>query len=271
MSTNISVSNIAWNSSNDERIAVFLQRNGIKNIDIALGKYFKDVSAVRKEDLRKIKKFWNSFGISLFGMQSLLFGTERMNLFGNSEIRSDMLSHLKKVANFASVLGIQFITFGSPKNRDCSGLSSREIMDKALSFFWEFGNIAKEFDLTICLEANPKIYSCNFLTATEDCFNFLLELNHPNVLLQLDTGTIIANGEKPKDFLNYSDLIGHIHLSKPYLSPWSLIETNLPSDLFFELNKLKREVLTLEMISSSEDLEEHEIANSITFLKNHLA
>ena len=96
MSTNISVSNIAWNSSNDERIADFLQRNRIKNIDIALGKYFKDVSAVGKEDLRKIKKIWNSFGISLFGMLSLLFGTERMNLFGNSEIRSDMLSHLKK-------------------------------------------------------------------------------------------------------------------------------------------------------------------------------
>ena len=43
---NLSISNIAWDKKNDEKVANLLNRYDINLIDIAISKYFKDLEKV---------------------------------------------------------------------------------------------------------------------------------------------------------------------------------------------------------------------------------
>lgn len=80
---NFSVSNIGWDVSRDFEVATLLNKLGVKHLDIAPGRYFSDFYHVREKDVLKVKNFWNSFGISPYGMQSLLYGKSNLNVFGD--------------------------------------------------------------------------------------------------------------------------------------------------------------------------------------------
>ncbi|WP_357432391.1 hypothetical protein, partial [Micromonospora sp. NPDC049679] len=81
----LAVSNIAWDVSEDEKIAALLCRNSINAIDIAPGKYFPIPVAALDEDIARVKEWWAERGIEITGMQALLFGTTGLNLFGSVE------------------------------------------------------------------------------------------------------------------------------------------------------------------------------------------
>lgn len=243
----LSISNIAWNPDQDRAVAKLLKNNDVHCIDIAPGKYFRNLRQTPLEEVLNIKRFWASHDISIIGMQSLFFGTCGFNVFGPTHV--EMLSYLRRVCAVASVLGIKFLTFGSPKNRDCSGLSTTETTDMALSFFYEAGNIAKNNDVIICLEPNPKEYGANFLTTTEEAAFFVKQLNHPNIGLQLDTGTLSLNNEDPSIIRKVQDVIKHIHISEPYLKPLGETqESHLLYSLFIKHLKCNK---TIEMLTDS--------------------
>ena len=85
-------------------------------------------------------------------MQALLFGKTEMNVFGTKESRLEMLKYLKAICHIGSVLGAQRIVFGSPKNRDCTGLNELETKKIATDFFQRLGDIAESKGVIICLE-----------------------------------------------------------------------------------------------------------------------
>ena len=217
----LSVSNIAWNVEQDLQIAELLKHHGVTHIDIAPGKYFKDLPATSDLEISQVKAKWSDLGISCAGMQSLLFGTKGLNLFERST-QIPMLAHLEKICHIGAVLGADKLVFGSPKNRDRSGLSDDETQDLALDFFQRLGNTAKCEGVIINLEANPTCYGTNFLTNTQEAAEFVKTLNHPAIRLQLDLGTVYTNHEDIESLLNrYAAIIGHIHLSEPQMAPLS--------------------------------------------------
>ena len=119
----ISISNIAWEKDEEPEIAELLQRLGVAAVDVAPGKYFPDVAAASDQDIRKVRNWWEERGISIYGMQSLLFGTKGLNVFGERDSQERLLSHLSHVCRIAEGLGAKRLVFGSPRNRDRTGLS----------------------------------------------------------------------------------------------------------------------------------------------------
>ena len=69
----LSISNIAWDTSQDEAIADLLVQEGISCIDIAPGKYFSNLLTTSKEEISRVRNFWGNRGIKIVGMQSLFF------------------------------------------------------------------------------------------------------------------------------------------------------------------------------------------------------
>ena len=69
------------------------------------------------------RAWWAERGIEITGMQALLFGTSGLNVFGPSEVQDAMLAHLAAVCRIGAGLGAVRVVFGSPKNRDRSGLT----------------------------------------------------------------------------------------------------------------------------------------------------
>jgi D-psicose/D-tagatose/L-ribulose 3-epimerase len=214
----LAISNIAWEASDDVAVAALLQRNGVDAIDIAPGKYFPDLAGATAGDIDRVRTWWANRGVEITGMQALLFGTTGLNVFGEEMGRDALLSHLASVARIAGRLGSPRLVFGSPRNRDRSGLSDRETLEMAVHFFRQLGDRAEEHGVFFCLEPNPECYGANFMTTSAETAEIVSSVDHPAIRMQFDTGALAINGEEPEAVLgSYSRLIGHIHASEPQL------------------------------------------------------
>lgn len=214
----ILISNIAWDVSYDDFVGHVLSDLGVSSIDIAPGKYFSDFSLATESDVYTVRQKWADRGFAIIGLQSLLYGTKGLNLFGEKVSQEAMLLHMQHVCRIGAILGATKLVFGSPKNRDRSGLDDERTNAIAYDFFNRLGNIAKEEGVIVCLEPNPVCYGANFLTTTLSTFNFVSQLNHPSIKMQLDTGSIFINKESFDLISKIQTMIGHIHISEPNLS-----------------------------------------------------
>ena len=136
----LAISNIAWDVSEDKEVAGLLQRYSVDAVDIAPGKYFPDPGKAEDAEIIRVRRWWENKGIEITGMQALLFGTSGLNLFGSPEVQAKMLAHLDAVCRIASGLAATRLVFGSPKNRDRSGLADAEANAVAIDFLNQFGS-----------------------------------------------------------------------------------------------------------------------------------
>jgi D-psicose/D-tagatose/L-ribulose 3-epimerase len=214
----ISVSNIAWHRRDDAAVAGLLAANRIDAIDVAPGRYFTDLTRVSDKEVDDVRRWWEARGIEITGMQALLFGTDGLNLFGEPSVRERMLTYLGHVCRIARGLGARFLVFGSPRNRDRSGLDDQSAADIACDFFRRLGDVAANCGSVICLEPNPPAYGANFMIDAATTSEIVRSVGHPAIRMQLDVGAMTLNGESPADVLAcVGDLVAHIHASEPGL------------------------------------------------------
>ena len=216
----LAISNIAWDVPEDEALARLLRRYAVDAIDVAPSKYFADPVHAADQDIARVKLWWADRGMAITGMQSLLFGTTGLNLFGSAQVQKAMLGHLAAVCRIGAGLGATRLVFGSPKNRDRSGLSDPEALEVAVPFFRRLGDIAQACGVLICLEPNPPRYGANFMTTTAETAGVVEQVGHAAIRMQLDVGALTINGEDAATELARSaGLVGHVHLSEPDLLP----------------------------------------------------
>lgn len=216
----LSISNIAWEPSEDEEVARLLVAHDFHAVDIAPGKYFPEPGETSVADVLRVKNWWLDHGLQLTGMQSLLFGTTGLNLFGDDTARDRMIQHLRSVMHIGANLGATRLVFGSPKNRDRLGLSDSETLTQALSFFSLLGDAASDQGVVVCLEPNPVAYGANFMTTSIETEEVVQAVDHPCIQMQLDIGAVTMNDENVEDIIGRAQgIIGHIHASEPQLVP----------------------------------------------------
>lgn len=214
----IAISNIAWEVADDQHVADILKQHDVDAVDVAPGKYFPDPKSADTLDIARVRKWWADRGIEITGMQSLLFGTSGLNLFGTAESQEAMLDHLRAVCRIGGELGARRLVFGSPRNRDRTGLTDEAAHDIAVAFFRRLGDIAASQGVLVCLEPNPPRYGANFMTTSRDTATVVSAVAHPAIRMQLDTGAITINSEDPQQVVtDYAHLIGHVHASEPDL------------------------------------------------------
>jgi D-psicose/D-tagatose/L-ribulose 3-epimerase len=247
----IAISNIAWDVAEDEAVARLLRRYGVDAIDIAPGKYFPDPKAADRAAVLKVRDWWAARGIELTGMQALLFGTSGLNLFGAPDIQAAMLDHLDAVCRIAGMLGATRLVFGSPKNRDRTGLGDAAAETLAIDFFRRLGNIAGDHGVLVCLEPNPPCYGANFMTDSAATARIVSGTAHPAIRMQLDTGAMTINGEEPRAVMaGVAPLIGHIHASEPDLVPLGDGKTDHAALGPVASRLLPHHVVTIEMLAA---------------------
>ncbi len=250
----LAISNIAWDVSEDESIAKLLKCYGIDAIDIAPGKYFPDPAKATEEDITRVKQWWCVRGIEITGMQALLFGTVGLNVFGSSEVQDALLQHLNAVCRIGAGLGATRIVFGSPKNRDRTGLSDEQVEATSVPFFRELGEIAQAHGVMICLEPNPVCYGANFMTTSDETAEVVRQVAHPAIRMQLDTGAITINGEDPVTVLeNHVSLIGHVHASEPEIAPLGDKGTDHARVAACLRRLLPDSIVTIEMLATKNE------------------
>ena len=253
--TQISISNIAWDTTDDVLVSGILASLDVHHIDIAPGKYFPNPEEASDADIAAVRMSWEERGFALAGFQSLLFGTQGLNVFGSEEVQERMLERLCHICRIAAGLGAKRLVFGSPKNRDRKGLSDARTLDMALEFFTRLGEMAQWFGVVVCLEPNPEAYGANFLTNTMDARDFVSMLDHPGIRLQLDTGAMFMNNESPEIIEEVRDWIGHVHISEPQLA--SLGESGVShaqiGEAFKKVMGQTTDIVTIEMLIPKKD------------------
>lgn len=216
----LAISNIAWDVSEDLAVAKQLNKFDIDAIDIAPGKYFPDPTDAKDADIESVRRWWAEHGIEITGMQALLFGTTGLNVFGDSQSQAAMLAHLTAVCRIGAGLGATRLVFGSPKNRDRTGLSDADALERAVEFFRRLGDAAQEQGVIVCLEPNPPQYGANFMTTSAETAKVVEAIGHSAIRMQFDSGALTISEESPEDVLARSaSLIGHVHASEPDLMP----------------------------------------------------
>lgn len=216
----ISISNIAWAPEDDERVGALLRERGVDAVDVAPGKYFADVTAVTDAELAEVRGAWEARGLEVVGMQSLLFGTEGLNVFGPAPVRQRMLDYLDAVCRIGGGLGAGHLVFGSPRNRDRSDLEDDAADAAAVEFFRRLGDRALAHGVCVTLEPNPTAYGANFMTTSTETARIVRLVDHEAIRMQLDLGACAMNEEDVVRVVEESaELVGHIHLSEPRLAP----------------------------------------------------
>lgn len=260
----LAISNIAWDVQEDLAVAKLLDKFGVDAIDVAPGKYFPDPANTKDEDIANVRRWWADHGIEITGMQALLFGTTGLNVFGDSKSQEAMLEHLRAVCRIGAGLGATRLVFGSPKNRDRSGLSDTQALEQALGFFRRLGDAAQEHGVIVCLEPNPTRYGANFMTTSEETAHVVAAIGHGAIRMQFDTGALTINGEPPEAVLECSArLIGHIHASEPDLLP--LGDGGTDHQLMHKALRqhLPDHVVSIEMVATKEEPHLHSIERAL--------
>jgi D-psicose/D-tagatose/L-ribulose 3-epimerase len=216
----LAISNIAWDVAEDEQVVALLRNHRVEAIDIAPGKYFPRPKEATKTDILSVKRWWSERGIEITGMQALLFGTTGLNVFGSTTSQDDLLGHLGAVCRIGGMLGATRLVFGSPKNRDRTGLTDEEALGMAVGFFRRLGDKAAAEGVIVCLEPNPACYGANFMVTSAETAEAVKAIGHPAIRMQLDAGAITINEEDIEAVVSsYAHLIGHVHASEPDLAP----------------------------------------------------
>lgn len=211
----LSVSNIAWDIADEPAAADLLAEAGLAHVDVAPGKYFADPAAATEAEVQAVRQWWADRGFQVVGMQGLLFGTTGLNLFSDD---GTMLDRLAAQCRIGGLLGARALVFGSPKQRDRSGLDDGAARRIAVDFFRRLGDAAQAHGVTVCLEANPAMYGGNFMLRTDEAADVVEAVAHPAVRLQLDVGTMAANDEDvDATIAAHAPLFGHAHASEPGL------------------------------------------------------
>jgi sugar phosphate isomerase/epimerase len=260
----LSISNIAWDPAEDEAVAALLNERGIDAIDIAPGKYFPDPAAATDGDILRVRGWWKARGIDIVGMQSLLFGTTGLNLFGAAPVQEAMLAHLGAVCRIGGGLGATRLVFGSPKNRDRGSLGEDEAVRQALPFFERLGDIAGACGVTVCLEPNPERYGANFMTSTAATAAVVAQLGHAAIRMQFDTGALTINGEDPEvELARCGALVGHVHASEPDLLPLGEGGTAHAAMRAGLVRHLPGHIITVEMVATRDEPHVRSVARAL--------
>jgi len=266
--TKIAISNLAWEKSEEEKIVPLLKKYQIAGVEIAPSKIWPDPTKVTKEVVTKYKNFWNQNGIQIVAITSLLFGHPELTLFENKIMRGKTLTYLKKMLRLTSWLGAKILVFGSPKNR-LRGILSQNHADKiAVSFFRKLGQEAKKHKVNFCLEPIPQIYGADYLTNTTETIKLIKKIKHPNIKINLDTGSMKINRENFEKTIKKALLLtGHLHLSEKGFKSFSDQKFG-HGKISKILNKLKyANWASIEIWAEEKSSNINSVENSLKFIK----
>jgi D-psicose/D-tagatose/L-ribulose 3-epimerase len=215
----LAISNLTWEYQEDEKVKDILLDMSVNAIEVAPTKIWNNPLDANDNDVEQYRKYWNSNGVSIIALQSLLFGRMDLEIFSNKQKRKETISYLSRIIEIGAGIGAKAFVFGSPKNRLIGDMTYTEAMSIAIDFFHQLGEKAHQYSTQFCIEPNPKDYGCDFITNTDEGIAIVKEVGHPGFGLHLDAGGMTLNNENIEASIDKAaPYIAHFHISEPQLN-----------------------------------------------------
>lgn len=158
--------------------------SGIEIAPFTLGKYVTEISARRREELRKQAE---QAHLQVVGLHWLLAQTEGFLLTSpEASVRRKTAEYLAELARFCADLGGRLLVFGSPKQRNLlPGVDRAQGMRYATDVLRSVLPVLEQTGVVIALEPlSPK--TTNFLTCAADGVELINLVASPHCRLHLD-------------------------------------------------------------------------------------
>jgi sugar phosphate isomerase/epimerase len=209
---NIAFSNLAWDPANDPKVREVLLKNKISFIELAPTKIWSDPAKPSDQEITTYRKFWNSAGIQIVALQSLLFGLSQARIFDPNG-KKLILERLEIMARLAATLDARVLVFGSPKQRQRGTLSLGDAQARARDFFHQAAEICQLQGVVLALEPNPREYGCDFILNSSEAIELIEAVDHSHFRLHVDSACAALAGEDPAVILQKTPKTAHVHLS----------------------------------------------------------
>jgi D-psicose/D-tagatose/L-ribulose 3-epimerase len=214
----LAISNLAWQPQEETKVAETLQQLEIKGVEIAPTKVWQNPLIATKTEIDNYRRFWQKYNIEIIALQSLLFGRTDLTIFASETKRRETFDYLTKIIELGCNLGAKVLVFGSPRNRQVSNLSDREVAAIAIAFFRELGDLAAKYEMFFCIEPNPTIYDCDFINTSQQGMELVTNVNSRGFGLHLDAaGMTLSKENISVSLADCHSKLCHFHISEPYL------------------------------------------------------
>lgn len=216
----MAASNIAWAKEHDAEVAAMLRELGFEGVEVAPTAVWPQPLQASDDDIRRYRATWEERGLRIVAMQALLFGRADLTIFGDAAKRRETFDYLAGMIRLGGKLGAGALVFGSPKNRLVGSLSPAQVGDIALPFFHGLGQVAAEHGTTLCIEPNPTVYGCDWVTTSLAGRELVGQVNSPGFCLHLDAGGMTLSQEPVDATLEETmKTARHFHISEAQLAP----------------------------------------------------
>lgn len=230
------ISNIAWSPEEDGKMYSYLseRRMGLEIAPTRIFPWSQSETLGRmtgpydkcREAATWAKDMYNYYGLKTVSMQSVLNGI-KANIFGPEKENRALVQYMKKAIDFAAAVKCPNVVFGCPLNRNIpDGFSLQKAAKISINFFCEITMYAAQRGVCIAIEANPSIYSTNFINYTSQAFDLVKCIGKEvgknastAIKVNFDLGTVLTNGESIYELLTEKNipLISHVHYSETNL------------------------------------------------------
>ncbi|MGN0983725.1 MAG: sugar phosphate isomerase/epimerase family protein [Gemmiger sp.] len=210
----LAISNIAWAKEEDEAVYTAMQQAGFTGLEVAPTRIFPEAPYDNLNSAALFGGYLRTrWGLCVPSLQSIWYG-QKGSIFRLADLEG-LLDYTAGAFRFAHALNCPSLVFGCPKNRmRPEGMSP----DAADLFFLQAGTLAERYGVRLAIEANPPVYT-NFLNGTAEAFALVKRLQSPGLAVNLDLSTMLAQGERLRDFARDLAWVSHVHISEPGLAP----------------------------------------------------
>lgn len=184
---------------------------------------FYDLASLEQSSFDKIISYTRDIGLPLRCANAFL---GKMNIFDSPEQLRQAEEYVKRSFERFSRTDLRHITFGSGKSRASS--ESRSIADtkKIFAGFCHrtVAPLARDYGYTVGIEPLNSGETDTYTTAAE-AFEFVKELNLPQIRMIVDYFHFTKEKEDPQDLFRYQGYLSHFHIASG-----SQRSTPLPGD-----------------------------------------
>ncbi len=216
----LGLSNLLWTAEFDPAAAGLLARHDIDSIDVAPTRYENDIVAAAPSRWRDIRRWWAERGIAITGMQSLLHGTEGLDIFGDAPVRERTTAHLRANLRIAVELGATQLVFGSWRNRLRRGLDPARALERAADFFGPLGEEAAALGVCLGIEPISERYGNDFLVDHDEAAALVERVASRGFGLVFDVGcAALAAEDVAAVARRHAPLVRHVQIAEFELAP----------------------------------------------------
>ena len=214
----LSVSDIAWDPSEDQDALKELARLGVDGVEIAPTIVWPGWEGANVDNAMRYRHRVADAGLVCSSVQAILFGRRGLSLFGDESEFQTLQEHMALIADISAALGARVAVFGSPANRRRGELSAETAMQIATERLRAIGDIFAGATSLLCIEPNPPEYGCDFITTAEEAVELARLVDSDGFGVHLDAGALIlSGGDLEGSIRQTAPVLEHFHISQPNL------------------------------------------------------